>query len=124
MGLPAGAIGRLGFRRWYERELLACHAWLLACLLCTFALFGLLDAVRRSELGADMAAPLLAAFASGAIAVYALQRYLGMLLRALHLSERSTCGRCGAFGRYTLVGATPRSMTVRCGKCASEWTID
>jgi hypothetical protein len=67
---------------------------------------------------------LLAACAAGLIAWYALWRYLSMLVLAQHLSERSTCKNCGTYGRYRLIGATPKWMTVSCRKCDKEWTID
>jgi len=121
---PAGAIGKLGFQRWYERELLLCHSWLVACLLCAFALFALLEELTLRELGWGSALALAAAFVAGCIAWYALARYLAMLVRALHIAERSTCPRCGAHGKYRLVSATPHSMTVHCRNCAKEWTIE
>ncbi|MDH4094003.1 MAG: hypothetical protein OEV81_04375 [Betaproteobacteria bacterium] len=121
---PAGAIGKLGFQRWYERELLLCHSWLVACLLCVFALLALLEDLSLRELGWGAAAALAAAFAAGGIAWYALARYLSMLLRAMHVAERSTCPGCGAHGKYRLVGASARAMTVHCRKCEREWAID
>jgi hypothetical protein len=30
---PASGIRRLGFRRWYERQLLESHFWLVSCIL-------------------------------------------------------------------------------------------
>jgi len=121
---PAGAIGKLGFQRWYERELLVCHSWLVACLLSAFALFALLEGLDLGEDGWRAAPAVVTAFVSGCIAWYALSRYLAMLLRALHVAERSTCPHCGTHGRYRLVGATSRAMTVHCRQCGGEWSID
>lgn len=120
---PAGAIGKLGFRRWYERQLYACHGWLVGSLLSAFALLALLEDLSLLELGLDAAVVLVAACAAGLLAWYALWRYLSMLVQAQHLSERSTCERCGTYGQYRLVGATAESMTVSCRKCGAEWTI-
>ena len=91
---PAGAIGKLGFERWYERELLLCHSWLVACLLCAFALFALLEDLNLAEAGWRAAPVVITAFAADCIAWYALARYLAMLMRALHIAERSTCAQC------------------------------
>jgi hypothetical protein len=120
---PAGSIGKLGFRRWYERQLYACHGWLVASLLCAVALLALVEDLSFQELGLEASLVLVAAGAAGLLAWYALWRYLTMLVQAQHLSERSTCKHCGTYGRYRLVGATPRSMTVSCRKCDAEWTI-
>ncbi len=35
---PAAGIGKLGFSRWYERELIEGHAWLITCFLCMLAI--------------------------------------------------------------------------------------
>ena len=35
---PARSIGKLGFRRWYERQLIESHAWLITCFLCALAI--------------------------------------------------------------------------------------
>lgn len=120
---PAGAIGKLGFRRWYERQLYACHGWLVASLLSAFAFLALLEDLSMQALGLATALMLIAACAAGFIAWYALWRYLSMLVQAQHLSERSTCKHCGTYGHYRLVGATPKSMSVICRKCDAEWTI-
>jgi hypothetical protein len=121
---PAGAIGKLGFRKWYERELLLAHAWLAACVLCAFAALALVEGLNLRRLALESLPALAAAFAGGMIAWYALTRYFFMVLRAQRLAERSTCPQCGTYGRYRLVGATPRDMTVCCRKCAREWRID
>ena len=121
---PAGAIGKLGFERWFERELLVCHSWLVACLLCAFALLALLEDLSVRESGWAAVPGLLAAFAAGAIAWYALGRYLAMLMRALHISERSRCPHCGTHGKYRLVSATARAMAVHCRRCDGEWSIE
>jgi len=120
---PAAAIGKLGFRRWYERELLVGHGWLVACLLCAFALLALIEDLGYRTAGLGPLITIVAAFAVGCIAWYALQRYLQMLFRAQHLAERSTCKRCAAYGRYRVIGATSSSMTVCCRNCGNEWTI-
>lgn len=117
------SIDKLGFRRWYERELLLAHAWLAACVLCAFAALALLEDLNLRRLGTESVLVLFAAFAGGLIACYALARYIGMILRAQHLAERSTCARCGTYGRYRLVSATPGAMIVSCRQCAHEWRI-
>jgi len=120
---PAGSIGKLGFQRWFERELLLCHTWLVACLLCAFALLALIENLNVAEAGWRAAPTVLTAFVAGGLAWYSLARYLAMLMRALHVAERSGCPHCGTHGKYRLVGATPHSMTVRCRRCDSEWSI-
>jgi hypothetical protein len=122
--LPAGAIGKLGFRRWYERELLLAHAWLAACILAAFGALAEIEQLSLRSIGADALLSLAIAFVAGLAAWYSLSRYLHMLLRAQALAQRSTCPECGTYGRYRLLGATPREMIVCCRECAGEWRID
>jgi hypothetical protein len=121
--LPAGAIGKLGFRRWYERELLLAHAWLVACILAAFGALAEIEQLSLRGMGAEALLPLAVAFAAGIAAWYSLSRYLHMLLRAQALAQRSTCPECGTYGRYSLVGAMPSAMIVCCRECGHEWRI-
>ncbi|MGH8742527.1 MAG: hypothetical protein ACREUN_16515, partial [Burkholderiales bacterium] len=42
---PARSIERMGFKRWYERQLLESHAWLVTCILSAFAICAALELV-------------------------------------------------------------------------------
>ena len=73
---PARSIGRLGFRRWYERRLIEGHAWLISCFLCALGIAASLEGIsfRRAE-----SIPLLVfVFLGGIVCWYALQRYLAI----------------------------------------------
>jgi hypothetical protein len=120
---PWAAIGRLGFRRWYERQLMQGHAWLVGSLMCLFALLALFENPGFGALRASNLIALVEASAAGCIGWYALSRYLRIMMVTQRLAEQSTCKRCGTYGRYRLVGASVRSMSVRCQQCANEWSI-
>ena len=66
---------------------------------------------------------LVGAFAAGLVGCYAFSTYFRLPPPAPPLADRSTCRQCGAYGSYTLVAASSDSMSVRCRKCGSEWTI-
>jgi hypothetical protein len=117
------AIGKLGFRRWYERQLIEAHAWLVTCLVCAFAVALCLEAyigrgpmLRQLSLGLIM-------FAAGGIAVYGWQRYRGIMVFATRLAELAVCRDCASYGLFSLVAADADSITVRCRKCAHEWRL-
>ena len=42
---PARSIEKMGFKRWYERQLLESHAWLVSCILCALAVCAVLELV-------------------------------------------------------------------------------
>ncbi len=121
--MPAANIDKLGFRRWHERQLLEGHAWLATGLLCSVAVAALLEAVSFHGPIFERLATLATAFAAGLIACYAFSAYARIMVHAQRLADRSTCARCGSYGRYTLISARSESMSVRCRKCGNEWTI-
>ncbi len=118
---PAASIGKLGFRRWYERQLLEGHAWLVTCVLCMLAVTAVLEELTfRGPLGRVLAYGTFA-FVAGALALHAFARYRRIMEQAESLGDRATCGACGTYGKFSLVGAP--KMTVRCRGCAHQWSL-
>jgi uncharacterized membrane protein len=118
---PARSIGRLGFRRWYERRLIEGHAWLVSCLLCALGIAVSLEGLsfKRPE-----SIPILIfVFVAGLVCWYALQRYRVIMVEAERLGEQSTCGSCRAYGVFKVLGDYPK-INVRCRKCGNEWLLD
>lgn len=121
--IPAANIGKLGFRRWHERQLLEGHLWLATGLLCSVAVGVLVEAVSFHGPLLERIATLATAFAAGLVACYAFNAYARIVIRAQRLADRSTCARCGSYGRYALVAASQEAMSVRCRDCGHEWRI-
>ena len=117
---PARSIERLGFRRWYERQLIECHLWLVTCLLCAFAALALLEGLdfRGAFFGSLLRGSM--AFAAGLVSWITLMRYVSMLVRANRLAEHATCPGCDAYGRFSFVAGEGR---VRCRAWGHEWTL-
>ena len=83
---PARSIGKLGFRKWYERRLIESHAWLITCFLCSLAIAASLEGVSftRAE-----SLPLLAfVFVGGLVCWHALNRYRAIMNEAERLGKR------------------------------------
>ena len=92
---PAATIGRLGFRRWYERQLIEGHAWLVTLILCLVAIGACVETMS----------------------------FRGPRLEVLGYAA-AVVAACRAYARFKLIGSDSRSLTVRCRKCAHEWRID
>ena len=133
MTLGDGIRG-IGFRRWYERQLIECHAWLVTGLLSLILAFSCMEGARA---GSGRAVNLLLGtlvVCAAALSVWAFWRYLSMLHGAQRLAEQSVCGACGAYGVLRLVSelqeppgktgtrATARLM-VECRKCSHRWEM-
>ncbi|WP_119352807.1 MJ0042-type zinc finger domain-containing protein [Azohydromonas sediminis] len=124
MGLADG-IRKHGFRKWYERELLGSHAWLVLTFLCTI---GLVAAFEGLSLGGTDAR--LGNFAAiglcGVVGVVALRRYLYRLMHAEQLANQAVCAQCQTYGRLEVTAeeAGGRRLRVRCRHCAHEWSLE
>jgi len=120
----AEGVRRFGFRKWYERELLSSHAHLLLTLLCSIGLLGLLEVFRDGSPGEKLLNVLLF-IASAAIGLWALRRYLYLLMHAEEVANQANCPDCGVYARFEVLGEDLRSQQtrVRCRACRHEWTI-
>ena len=78
----AEGIRKVGFRKWYERELLTGHAHLALLLMCVLGLMTALEASSRYTSAADRLTDLVAVLVCAAAGVWTLRRYLFLLARA------------------------------------------
>jgi predicted Zn finger-like uncharacterized protein len=127
VGLSDG-IRRLGFRKWYERELLKSHAHLVLTFLSAVAVLGAFEAAMQIGTLADRLTNTAAIVIAGGIGVWALRRYLYLLMHAEHVAHQADCPHCGVYARFRLVegttAVTAGAVTVRCRDCAHQWAID
>ena len=120
----AEGIRKVGFRKWYERELLSGHAHMLLALLCTIALMACLELFQGGTLSEKLMNAVML-FISGAVGLWALRRYLYLLTHAEALADQANCPSCAEYGRLTVVQEDRRNgqLLVRCRKCSNEWTL-
>ncbi len=121
----ATGIQKVGFRKWYERELLSSHAHMILAFLCIIGMMAAFEAFRGGTL-ADKLFDAAAIVACGGIGLWALRRYLALLMNAENIANQANCAQCAAYGLFTLLSEDKsREQTrVRCRKCTHEWTIE
>ena len=119
-------IRKHGFRKWYERELMHSHGYLLLLLACaiglmtSFAVFS--NAASAAQRALDAAAIALLAV----VGLWSLRRYLFLLMHAEHVANQAVCSQCKTYGRLALVEGSsgPReSLQVYCRRCRHQWAI-
>ncbi|MBA4329769.1 MAG: hypothetical protein C0428_16210 [Polaromonas sp.] len=120
----AEGIRTVGFRKWYERELLSSHAHMLIALLSTIALMATLELFQGGSLG-DKLVNVLLFILSGALALWSLRRYLYLLSHAEAVADQANCPQCTEYGRLSVVEEDRRNgrLLVRCRKCGHDWTL-
>lgn len=121
------SIRRRGFRKWYERELLVGHSHLVLLLLCTLALLGAFEAF--SQPGAERLLIVVALLVAAVLGVWALRRYLFLLLRAEQIANQAVCPACKAYGRWQIehdesLASGNYRLGVCCRKCSHRWRIE
>ncbi len=124
MGVAEG-IRKHGFRKWYERELLGSHGWLVLTFLCTIGLFAAFEGLSLGRGGDARLGNLVAIGVCGVVGVVALRRYLGRLMHAEAAANQAVCARCEAYGRLevTAEDRAGEQLRVRCRRCGHEWTM-
>lgn len=123
LGLARG-VTRHGFRKWYERQLHAAHAYMLLMFLATIALLASFEALAQAK-GADRFLDTLFILLCIGIAFWSLRRYLQLLAAIEAIANDAVCPHCGVYGRFTVVGENLRQdqVRVRCKNCQHEWHI-
>jgi hypothetical protein len=121
----ADGIRKHGFRKWYERELLQSHAHLVLTFLCAIGLFAAFEALGRFRSLQDQLTDLAAIGICAAVGLWALRRYLRMLMHAEVTANQADCPQCKTYARFNLETENPRdgSVQVCCRKCQHRWTI-
>lgn len=124
--LLSDGIRRIGFRKWYERTLLASHAHLVLCFLCLIGVFAAFEAAGKFNSLHDRLTDVAAILVCTATGLWALRRYLGLMARAESAANQAECPHCKAYGRLELkqTHAQGDEVEVRCRGCGHLWRIE
>ena len=126
----AQRLQRVGFRKWYERQLVDGHASLVTAFLCVIAIAcgAELVSVKDQTLGIVGNAAMI--FGSAVIGWAAIRRYQRVLVEAEWLGEHANCGGCGHYGfslpkdRQMLASNDKWQIKAYCKKCQHQWDIE
>lgn len=121
----AGRIAQRGFRRWYERQLIDAHGWLVGCFI---AMVMVAAGLELSSIQSGLWDRLYdGALVLGGIAasIYGFRRYSAALMVAEFVAEQAECPSCGRYGfrvdRERLVAGP--EVAALCPRCAHCWAV-
>ena len=136
---PVASIRKLGFRKWYERQLIDCHLSLVTCLISGILVAALFESMNFREHGWSALSSLGIAIVAVVVGWFAWRRYITVLGRAELYGERSTCEKCGTYGRFEIIAsgmdAEPGRVAeavaplpaawlrVKCRQCGTAWRM-
>jgi hypothetical protein len=126
MGLAEG-IRKHGFRKWYERELISSHVHLVLTIFCAIGLLGAFEVFSASAPLLDQLSDVAAVLVCTVVGIWALRRYLYLLMHAEATANQAVCPHCKTYARF-VVALEPKpqhtEVQVRCRKCDHEWLIE
>ena len=129
-------IERHGFKRWYERQLIESHAYLVLGFVALILLLSGVELLSDAETGLRYVIVLSAAAAGGMLVVVAWRRFGVLLARAEHFGEAATCPQCKAWGKFKVLAqessspddppeaGRPHWLRVRCTRCETIWKLE
>ena len=136
---PTSSIRKLGFRKWYERQLIKCHGALVTCFLCGLTVAALLEQVSFRNLTLRSLSMLAIVFFAAVLGWISWRSYITILERAERYGERSSCPGCKAYARFRIIATGldaepgPAAMAVapleaawlrvECRKCGTAWRM-
>jgi hypothetical protein len=124
----AEGIRKIGFRRWYERQLIESHVYFVTAFLSLIVVVAALEEFGAAAHASTRILMLALVVAGGVLCVWSFVRYQFMLARAVRAAERSTCSQCASYGLLDVVqrseSAAAPWLRVRCRKCGHEWKIE
>jgi hypothetical protein len=131
----ADYVRRHGFRRWYERQLIESHAYLVLAFLALILLLSGIELLGDAGRGGIHLGILLAAALGGTLMLVAWRRFVVLLARAEQFASAAACPRCHAWGRFRVEGeerateddppeaGRPHWLRVRCTECGNDWRV-
>ena len=119
---PARDITRLGFQRWYERQMYEAYAWLTTCLLSGVAFTAIVELIGFATPGLTPYLTIVVLYFVGLMALMSFRRFWRMLSRAQLYADKATCTRCDTYGVLDMNGE-PDHLLARCRKCGHEWSM-
>lgn len=124
MKLAAG-IRKLGFRKWYERQLLRSHAHMALTFICMIGVLAAFEATSRYRDLLEQSIDIASIVICGGAGLWALRRYLALLMYAEHAAQQADCPACGTYARFKLVRSETEEdrVLVCCRQCQHLWTI-
>jgi hypothetical protein len=129
----ADTIRKLGFRRWYERQLIEGHLCLVTVVLALVMFAAGFELLSVRETAADLVTDSVLVLAGGAIAWFGWRRYASAMMVAEWVGEQAVCPACRRHGFHAVplgelpaqYASTPRRQVVAtCRKCGHYWCID
>jgi hypothetical protein len=130
-------IRKLGFRKWYERQLIESHLYLTTCFLGIIAVASSLELFGARKGPGGLIVALAVGLGGVWVCLFCWERYKRIMMVAEHIGDHAHCPACNAYAKFSVVDAgralheepanieDPKEVWLKvcCRKCGGEWTI-
>lgn len=128
-------IDKLGFRRWYERQLIEGHLYLVFAFLALIAILAGIELLDFQRSPLTWGGILVMCAAGAMLVLIAWRRFMTLMARAELFANGAACPRCAAWGKFRVIGAERVSdddppeagrahwVRVSCKKCGESWRV-
>jgi hypothetical protein len=123
-------IRKHGFRKWYERQLIEGHVWLVTLLLAVLAMAAGLEALSFRDGFAEWVFDVAVVAAGASLSWVAWRRYASAMIVAEHVGHQAVCPACKRYGFRPVPpgedgpGGHPPRLVAACARCGHRWPID
>lgn len=127
-------LGAMGFRRWYERQLIESHLWLTMCICCMVAFAAGLELLGERRGQGDFLINALIVVGGAVVGWLAWRKYACTMIKAESVGLQAICGACKHYG-FRVIADQPapaadrsayvdKRLKVRCPKCSNQWDLN
>jgi hypothetical protein len=122
-------IRRHGFRKWYERQLIEGHLWLVTLLLAVLVMASGFELAGEVAGAFDLVYDAMLVLGGGVLSGVSWRRYSRAMMIAEHVGHQAVCPSCERYGfraQPDEPGADPRvpRLVASCPRCHHRWPID
>jgi hypothetical protein len=118
------AIKKHGFRKWYERQLIVSHGFLVGGFVALIVAMAEFEIILDNKPLPQKLSALLICAISLMFTALAVFRYQRIMANAEVVGNQANCPGCGVYGKFQVVAhAGLHGAQVHCKKCGHEWKI-
>jgi len=123
-------IRKHGFRKWYERQLVESHLFLVTAVLALVAMASGFELLSIRESASDAMFAVAVVTGGAGLAWFSWRRYASLMMLAEHIGHQAECPACQRYGFRALPpgegapSARPDALVASCRRCGHRWPID
>jgi membrane-bound ClpP family serine protease len=118
------AITKYGFQKWYERQLVVSHGFLLGGFVALIVAMAEFEIILSKLPVSQKFSALILCAVSLMFTAYAVYRYQRIMANAEVVGNQANCGSCGSYGKFQVVSQLgDHGANVHCKKCGHDWKI-